>query len=174
VLKVGDMKTLLTGLGSVFSLISFANKGADFLYGDVDPSQMHRNNRVVGTYMSHTGSEYKQDPLFGIPTSTDVPVAVGFHGGGSTVVRVDYIILNDGVHPEHKAYVCWYSPGFAVFPVGEEFSLDALDVKLWVAVLNSRLEAGVLGNTSRNQIWWKPDKPNWLRVEGYAYEVQFE
>lgn len=173
-LKVGEMDTLLGGIGKVFSLISGVNKAGDFLYGDVDPSQMHRNNRVTANYISHTGTEYKQDPLIDIPTSTDVPVAVTFHGGGTTRVRVDYIILNDGVHPEHKAYVCWYSPGFAVFYVGKQFNLGTLDVKLWAAVLNDRLSSGVLGNASRNQLWWKPGETDWLRIEGYAYEVSFQ
>lgn len=173
-LKVGGMETVLDGIGKVFSLVSGINKAADFLAGDVDPSQMHRNNRVTANYISHTGTEYQQDPLIDIPTSTDVPVAMTFQGGGTTRVRVDYIILNDGVHPEHRAYVCWYSPGFAVFYVGKQFNLSTLDVKLWAAVLNDRLSSGVLGNASRNQLWWKPGERDWLRIEGYPYEVSFE
>lgn len=70
--------------------------------------------------------------------------------------------------------MCWYSPGFAVFYVSKQFNLSTLDMKLWVAVLNDRLESGVLGNASRNQIWWRPGRKDWLHIEGYAYEVSFE
>ena len=174
VLKVGPMKDLIDGYGRMFTVIKGINKLADFLAGTVDPSQMHRNGKVTATYTTHTGTEYAQDPLLDIPTSTDVPLAVSFQGGGTTKVRVDYVELHDGTHPDKVMRVVWYSPGFAAFNVGQQFDLSTLEVRLKVAVLNDRLESGIMGNTSRNQITWKPGQENWLRIAGYAYEVSDE
>jgi len=174
VLKVGPMKDLLDGYGRVFTVVKGINKLADLLTGSVDPSQMHRNGKVTATYTTHTGTEYTQDPLLDIPTSTDVPLAVTFQGGGATKVRVDFIELHDGANPDQVIRAEWYSPGFAVFNVGRHFDLATLEVRLKVAVLNDRLDTGVLGNTSRNLITWKPDQDNWLRIAGYAYEVSYE
>ncbi len=55
--------------------------------------------------------------------------------------------------------------------MGKSFDLSSLEVELRVAVLNERLESGVLGNSSRNRVLWKPNENRWLRVEGYNYDV---
>lgn len=173
-LKVGPMKDLLGGMGKVFTVIQGINKLADWLYGDLDPSMMHRNNKVVGTYTTHTGTEYKQDPFIDIPTSTDIPVAVTFQGGGSTIVRVDHIILKDSTGQRKRIIAEWYSPGFAVYKLDQAVNLSSLEVQLEVAVLNERLQSGVLGNTSKNLIQWKPNESNWLRISGYDYPMSYE
>ena len=74
-----------------------------------------------------------------------------------------------GQNPPKVIRAEWYSPGFCVFHVGQSFELPSLEVEFRVAVLNSRLQSGVLGNTSRNRILWKPNQDRWLRIEGYQY-----
>ncbi len=173
-LKVGPMATLFTGYGTVFKAIDGVNKLAAYLQGPVDPQQMHGDNELIANYVSQTGAEQKQKPFLDVPTSTKIPVAVTFQGGGATVVRVDEIELADGQGHSRLIRAEWYSPGFVAFHVGEEFELSSLTVKLRVAALNSRLQSGILGMSSRNQITWKPDQGNWIRAEGYQYETTLE
>ncbi len=170
-LAVGPMDTLLNGYGRLFRGIDGVNKLAEWYYGPQDPSMLNRSNKITANYISHTGVEQPQEPLIDIPTSTDIPVAMTFAGGGTTVVRVDFIEIRDGASTPKVIRAEWYSPGFCVFRVGQEFDLANLEVELRVAVLNERLQPGVLGNSSRNRILWRPNQDRWLRVEGYNYSV---
>ncbi|HEY3397300.1 MAG TPA: hypothetical protein VGM19_06510 [Armatimonadota bacterium] len=168
-LKVGPMKDLIEGMGKVFTVVQGINKLADWLYGDLDPSQIHRNNEITATYTTHTGTEFKQDPLIDLPTSLEVPVAMTFVGGGTTIVRVDHILLSDSSGQKKRIVAEWYSPGFAVFKLDQDVDLPSAEVKLEVAVLNDRQSSGLLGNASRNLIHWKPGQAHWLRISGYQY-----
>jgi hypothetical protein len=168
-LKVGPMKDVIEAYGKVFSVIEGINKLADWMYGDLDPSMMHRNNKVVGTYTTHTGADYEQDPLIDIPTSTDIPVAVTFAGGGQTIIRVDHIILKDATGQKKRIVAEWYSPGFAVYKLDAPVLLESAEIQLEMAVLNERLQSGVLGTASRNLVQWKPNDNNWLRFSAYNY-----
>lgn len=168
---VGPMGTLINGYGYVVKGIEGMNKLAEWYYGSQDPSMLNRSNRVTATYMSHTGTEQAQEPLIEVPTSADVPVAMTFAGGGTTVVRVDFIEVRDSTAPPKVVRAEWYSPGFCVFHIGQEFDLATLEVELRIAVLNERLQSGVLGNSSHNRMLWRPSQERWLRLEGYNYEV---
>ena len=169
-LKVGIMKDVLDGVGKGFKVLDGVNKLAAWLQGPVDPSMMHRNNKIVATYTTHTQTKYEQDPLIDIPLSTDVPIGVGFRGGGDTVVRVDKIEITDAMRRTKVLTPEWYSPGFCVFRLNQVMDVNTVEVKLYVAVLNSRLQSGVLGNASRNLIHWKPTQRNWLRISGFQYD----
>lgn len=169
-LSVGVMGDLLGGLGKGFKVLDGVNKLAEWINGPVDPSLLHRNDEVVANYTTHTGSEYKQDPLIDIPLSTDIPVAVRFRGGGTTVVRVDDIIISDASGRTKTIEPEWRSPGFCVYRLDAPFDLNTVEVKLQVAVLNDRLQSGVLGTASKNLIHWKPLQNRWLRISGFNYQ----
>jgi hypothetical protein len=167
-LKVGGLKDVIEGVGRVCTVLDGINKLAAFLQGDIDPSQMQRNHEVTATYTTHTGAKPESEPLINIPTSTDIPVAVTFQGGGATIVRIDKIELSDGTNTKTLRPE-WYSPGFAVYRVNTPLDLSKLNIYLYLVALNSRLETGVLGNTAQNRITWKPGQSNWLRIEGFKY-----
>lgn len=169
-LSVGIMADVLGGVGKGFKVLEGVNKLAAWLQGPVDPQMLHRNDRVVANYTSHTGSEYKEDPLIDIPMSTDIPIAVSFRGVGETIVRVDEIEVKDSSGQTKTIRAEWYSPGFSVFRVNQAFDGNTLEVKLKVAVLNERLQSGVLGTASRNLIHWKPLQTRWLRISGFQYD----
>ncbi|MEN6401017.1 MAG: hypothetical protein ABFD94_03660, partial [Armatimonadia bacterium] len=169
-LSVGIMGEVLGGVGKGFKILDGVNKLAEYLGGPVDPNMLHRNNKVVANYTSQTGAEYKQDPLIDIPLSTDIPLAMTFRGGGSTIVRVDDIIISDALGRSKTIHAEWYSPGYSVFRINSPFDLNTVEVKLNVAVLNERLQSGVLGTASQNQIHWKPMQTRWLRVSGFRYQ----
>jgi hypothetical protein len=61
-----------------------------------------------------------------------------------------------------------------VYRIGEEMDIENLEVKLFVRVLNERLNPGPLYANSRNLIHWKPSEgageDAWVRFHPEAYD----
>lgn len=162
VLKYG-----IKGYGYFAKACTGINKVYNFVKGELDPQEAYEG-QVYGAYTSQTGMEPERSALISLP-STELDIAMGFHGG-QTVVRVDRVEVTDGTKtiPVHRQ---WYSPQMCVYTIDDTFDLDALEVRLYVQVLNDRLGVGPLFACSRNVITWKPNSDHYLNMVPTDYSV---
>ncbi len=153
---VAQLAELVDPLNSVINLAT----------GDIDPSQLHGDDEIIGTYTSHTGDKVEDTTLIELP-STEVDIGMSF-AGGQTIVRVDRIEVTDG-NKTKTLNRQWYSDQECAYWIGDTFDMDNLEIICYMQVLNQDLSPGPLYANSKNRLIWKPYKTHWLRFEAFPY-----